>query len=232
MGRGFGSREPMVLGGRRDLHAWFTVPLVKRLKDVDPDVLSWFSLPFALGAGVLFYFSSPGHETRNGLLLFAGFSVAVNALLDILDGAVARTHGKTSPRGDYLDHVLDRWADTFMVGGIALSPWVAPQLGLFALTAVLLASYMGTQAQAVQMGRNYTGVLGRAERMLLLMGTPVAEDLRLRLGWTFDVLGIQSLLELLMLWFAAGGAITVVQRFVDGLKWFRKRERSPAGKGR
>jgi phosphatidylglycerophosphate synthase len=216
----------MVLGGRRDLHAWFTVPLVHRLKNVDPDVLSWFSLPFAIGAGVLFYFSSPENELRNGLLLLAGASVGLNALLDILDGAVARTHGKSTPRGDYLDHVLDRWADTAMVGGLALSGWVGRELGIAALAGVLLASYMGTQAQAVQMGRNYTGVLGRAERMLLLICVPVAEDIRLRLGWTFDVLGFQSLLESLMLWFAAGGAITVVQRFVDGMRWFRQKEKS------
>ena len=40
-------------------------------------------------------------------------------------------------------------------------PW---QIGVFALTGVLMSSYLGTQAQAVGVGRYYGGILGRADR--------------------------------------------------------------------
>src|SRR5438046_10076189 len=41
-------------------------------------------------------------------------------------------------------------------------------VGTLALLGVLLTSYMGTQAQAVGQGRVYGGVLGRADRLVLL----------------------------------------------------------------
>ncbi len=41
---------------------------------------------------------------------------------------------------------------------------VSWQIGVFALTGVLMASYLGTQAQAVGVGRYYGGLLGRSDR--------------------------------------------------------------------
>jgi len=41
--------------------------------------------------------------------------------------------------------------------------------GVFALTGVLMSSYLGTQAQAVGVGRFYGGLLGRADRLVLIM---------------------------------------------------------------
>ena len=37
------------------------------------------------------------------------------------------------------------------------------------MTGVLMSSYLGTQAQAVGLKRNYGGILGRADRLVLLM---------------------------------------------------------------
>jgi archaetidylinositol phosphate synthase len=69
-----------------------------------------------------------------------------------MDGAVAREMKIQSRRGDFLDHAVDRYADIFIITGIfagGLVPW---QIGVFALTGVLMASYLGTQAQAVGVG--------------------------------------------------------------------------------
>jgi len=78
--------------------------------------------------------------------------------------------GKASLRGDFLDHVLDRYADVFMLAGIAFGPFSGDlTLGLLAILGVLLASYMGTQAQAVGVGRDYTGLMGRADRLVVLL---------------------------------------------------------------
>ncbi len=53
----------------------------------------------------------------------------------------------------------------------AYSQGLLPRLssGVFALTGVLMSSYLGTQAQAVGVGRVYGGILGRADRLLLLI---------------------------------------------------------------
>jgi archaetidylinositol phosphate synthase len=102
------------------------------------------------------------------LLLLAILFLFLNAILDALDGKVAKLTGRASPRGDFLDHVLDRYADVIMIGGIALGAYGDLLVGLFAILGVLLASYMGTQAQAVGLGRDYGGLMGRADRLVIL----------------------------------------------------------------
>ena len=138
------------------------LPIAQRLRSVDPNHLSWLAFVAAVGAGVGFYLATPPFLALAILLVF------LNALLDALDGKVAKLTGRASARGDFLDHVLDRYADLFMIGGIAFGRYGNLVFGLFAIVGVLLASYMGTQAQAVGLGRAYGGVLGRADRLVIL----------------------------------------------------------------
>ncbi|MDD1655857.1 MAG: CDP-alcohol phosphatidyltransferase family protein, partial [Methanomicrobiales archaeon] len=125
-----------------------------------PDSCSALAFVASVAAGIAFAFS----QVAWGVIL-----VALNALLDAVDGALAREMKLAGLRGDFLDHVLDRYADIFIITGIfagGLAPW---QIGIFGLTGVLMSSYMGTQAQAVGIGRYYGGTLGRADRLLLIM---------------------------------------------------------------
>ncbi len=61
-------------------------------------------------------------EYRNELFFFwAGAIVfVVGSILDILDGALARAGGKTTPFGAFLDSTTDRVGEAFMLGAIAL----------------------------------------------------------------------------------------------------------------
>lgn len=93
--------------------------------------------------------------------------VGLNGALDLLDGALARRLGTASPAGDFLDHVLDRYADIVLVIGLALGV-DRPVLGLVAVSGVFMTSYLGTQAQAVGLDRVYGGLLGRADRLVLI----------------------------------------------------------------
>ncbi|MBN2599312.1 MAG: CDP-alcohol phosphatidyltransferase family protein, partial [Candidatus Thermoplasmatota archaeon] len=140
-------------------------------------------------------------------------------LFDAIDGKVAKLTNTASARGDYLDHVLDRYADVFMVGALALSIWCRPAVGLLAIIGVLLTSYMGTQAQAIGHKRQYAGLLGRADRLVLLIVFPIIQHVVLRFGYQFpwDV----TVIELVLVYFAVVGNITAVQRFFVTLRWFR-----------
>jgi archaetidylinositol phosphate synthase len=122
--------------------------------------------------------------------------------------------GKASKKGDFIDHVFDRYADVFLVGAVAVSAWCNIYLGLLALVGVMLTSYMGTQAQAVGVGRHYGGVLGRADRMVLLMIAPALQYALLATGNSAISLGPfhLTILEMMMLWFAVVGNLTAVQR--------------------
>lgn len=212
----------MVLDNYRTTLNWWLVPLAKGLRTVHPDVFTWLSLVMALAAGAFFLLSTAS-ATGLGLLMVAFVCVGLNSILDLLDGQVAKMTGRTSARGDYLDHSIDRFSDTAILAGIGLSPWCRTSIGLAAVGATLLASYMGTQAQAVGLKRHYGGLLGRADRMVLLLAAPLAQAAYS--AWKgaagFTLAGhATTILELTMAYFAVMGLVTVVQRFVSGLRAF------------
>ena len=207
----------MVLDNYRTTLDWWLVPLAKGCRRIHPDVFTWTSLAVAVVGGVAFWKSGDG-PTGLRLLLVAWACVLVNSVLDLLDGKVAQLTGKATARGDYLDHAVDRFSDTLFLIGLAYSPWVRLDLGMLALVGTLLTSYMGTQAQAVGLKRDYKGLLGRADRMVLLLVVPLAQWL-----WTSGGHGVpvfRSLLEAMMAYFALMGLLTTLQRFVGGLRGF------------
>jgi len=195
--------------------------IAKRFSKVNPDVLTWLALLFAVLSGIFFYFSSVEMELLNYYLFFAALFVFLNGLFDAVDGKVAKIANKTSLRGDFLDHALDRYADVFMVGGLALSSWCRPSIGLLAVIGMLLTSYMGTQSQAIGHKRDYSGLLGRADRLVLLMIFPVVQHIALR--YSLQLPWNTTVLEWGLIYFAVVGNITAVQRFYSTLKWFRKK---------
>jgi len=186
-------------------------PIARRLAHVSPDALSWAALVSAAFAGTFFLF-------RGGWALgLAALFVFLNGLFDALDGKVAKMTGKASRRGDFLDHVLDRYADVLMLGGLAIGPYCPVWLGLLAVIGVLLTSYMGTQAQAVGAGRDYRGVLGRADRLVILVIAAI-----LQTGFDPNAirdLGIEPLRYAILGWamalFAVLGNVTAIQRAVS-----------------
>ena len=207
----------MVLDNYRTTLDWWLVPLAKAFRRVHPDVFTWASLAVAAVGGVAFWKSAPSTEGLR-LLLVGWACVLVNSVLDLLDGKVAQLTGKATPRGDFLDHAVDRFSDTLFLVGLAFSPWMRVEVGLLAVVGTLLTSYMGTQAQAVGLRRTYSGLLGRADRMVLLMAVPLAQW-----WWTtraYDLPWFQSLLEAMMAYFALMGTLTTVQRFIAGLRGF------------
>jgi len=185
-----------------------------------PNILTWISLVFAFVAGFLFYISNPATEATRCYLLYAALFVFLNGFFDAIDGKVAKLTNQTSLKGDFLDHALDRYADVFMVGGIALSPWCRSEIGLVAMVGMLLTSYMGTQAQAVGYRREYRGLLGRADRLVLLMIFPVLQHFFIPFQLPWDL----SIMELVLLYFAVVGNITAIQRFLSIMKWFKNQQ--------
>jgi archaetidylinositol phosphate synthase len=211
----------MVLDEHRDTVDPILTKIAGRLKNINPDTISWIALFCAILAGAFFYISTPETELLNYYLFIAVLFVFLNGLFDALDGKIAKLTNKASLRGDFLDHALDRFADVFIVGGLALSPWIRPSIGLIAMIGVLLTSYMGTQAQAVGYKRVYAGLLGRADRLALLMIIPILQHIALR--FTFILPYELSLLEAMMLYFAIIGNITAIQRFYSTLQWFKQK---------
>ena len=155
----------------RDFGTKILNPLARRMP-IGPMGISFLSLLTAIGAGYSFYMADL--ENTNWLLIGA-LMVFLTAVLDALDGMVARIREISSRRGDLVDHTLDRVADIIIMGGIALGPLVEITIGFAAIIGILMLSYMGTQAQAVGAGREYAGLLGRADRLVVLVMVPIIQ---------------------------------------------------------
>ena len=163
----------MVLDGQRARADFALAPVAKKLIGVNPNLISWIGLIIALLCGVLFYLS--GFEGKEYLLIVGAVSVIVSGYFDALDGKVAKLSGKASRKGDYLDHVFDRYADIFIIGGIAISEWCNPYWSIACFIGVLMTSYMGTQAQAIGAPRLYAGILGRTDRLIFCTVFPIIQ---------------------------------------------------------
>ena len=194
----------MTLDGLRPLADRVIRPFISGSKRVGltPDSVSLLALLAAIAAAGSFYLAG---ETQLAYLLGA-LLVFCNGMLDLLDGALARELDTSSSAGDLLDHVLDRYADIAVVAGLAAGI-EAFALGFAAVTGVLMTSYLGTQAEAVGLDRVYGGLLGRADRLVLvgLVATVAAFG-----DWTLQGL---SLVGWLLVVFAVVGHLTALQRF-------------------
>jgi archaetidylinositol phosphate synthase len=168
---------------------------------LSPDQVSVIAFAAAVAAAGAFAVGDP-------VFYFAGaVAVLLNGWLDIVDGALARHLEVSSDGGDLLDHVLDRYADIAVIAGFTVGI-EAYALGFLAVTGVLMTSYMGTQIQAVGIGREYGGLLGRADRLALmgLVGIVAAV-------YPAPIVAGLNVVGLLLALFAAVGHLTAVQRF-------------------
>ena len=113
-------------------------------------------------------------EGRNELLYYwlAALVFVVGSLLDILDGALARAGGKTTPFGAFLDSTTDRISEGFMLTAIAyvLATHHHPVFVAVAMAAVagsFLVSYTRAKAEALGL-RGDVGIGSRAERVVVI----------------------------------------------------------------
>jgi CDP-diacylglycerol--glycerol-3-phosphate 3-phosphatidyltransferase len=136
---------------------------------VTPNALTTAGVSLCLAASVVVFF-----EYRNEWLFYwlGAVLFVVGSILDILDGALARAGGKTTPFGAFLDSTLDRVGEGVMLGAIALvfhrhDHPVALALAFAAVAGSFLVSY--TRAKAEGLGlRGDVGIGSRAERVVVI----------------------------------------------------------------
>ena len=172
--------------------------LVKR--GVHPNTITIVGTLCTVIGGVIY---GTGH-IRTG-----GFFLGITALFDVLDGTVARRSNKSSMFGAFLDSTLDRLADGFVLGGLAVFYATSPVHGsvplmitaLLGLVGAFLTSY--TRARAESLGLDAkVGLLQRPERVVLLSAPQALFGLVLD-GWV---------LAIIVVILAATAWITVIQR--------------------
>ena len=136
---------------------------------VTPNALTAAGVTLCLAASVVVFF-----ENRNPWLFYWTGAVlfVIGSILDILDGALARAGGKTTPFGAFLDSTTDRVGEGAMLGAIALIFHRHDQTAAIALTFAaavgsLLVSYTRARAEALGL-RGDVGLGSRAERVVVI----------------------------------------------------------------
>jgi CDP-diacylglycerol--glycerol-3-phosphate 3-phosphatidyltransferase len=136
---------------------------------VTPNALTTAGVSLCLAAAVLVYF-----EDHSKLLFYwlGAFVFVVGSTLDILDGALARAGGKTTPFGSFLDSTTDRVGEGAMLGAIALifarqGNEVALGATIAAIAGSFLVSYTRAKAEALGL-RGDVGLGSRAERVIVI----------------------------------------------------------------
>lgn len=198
----------MTLDQYRDLADRLLGPFVAAADRIGltPDRVSLIAFGFAVAAGAAFALAAPVWYALGGAFVLA------NGWLDLVDGALARAQGVDSDGGDLLDHVLDRYADIAMLVGLAAGT-DAYALGLAAVTGVLMTSYLGTQIQAVGLGREYGGLVGRADRLAVIGIGGAAAAVTLAVpAVPVRLLGL-GVVGWLLVFFSVVGHLTALQRF-------------------
>src|SRR4051794_39729098 len=136
---------------------------------ITPNALTTAGVSLCLAASVVVFF-----ESRNTWLFYwlGAILFVVGSILDILDGALARAGGKTTPFGAFLDSTTDRVGEGAMLGAIALifhrhDHPVALALAFAAVAGSFLVPYTRAKAEALGL-RGDVGIGSRAERVVVI----------------------------------------------------------------
>ena len=136
---------------------------------VTPNALTATGVTLCTAAAAIVLF-----ENRNEILYYwlAAFVFVVGSILDILDGALARTSGKGTPFGAFLDSTTDRVGEGLMLGAIGLvfarhHEMVAVGLTFAGVIGSFLVSYTRARAEALGL-KGDVGIGSRAERVVVI----------------------------------------------------------------
>ena len=164
---------------------------------ITPNALTATGVTLCAAAAVLVLF-----EGRNELLFYwlAAVVFVVGSVLDILDGALARVGGKSTPFGAFLDSTTDRVGEGAMLAAIGLvfaraGNDTAVVFTVIAVAGSFLVPYVRAKAEALGL-RGDVGLGSRAERVVVLTAGLVLAPWG-ALQWLIYLLAATSLITVL-----------------------------------
>jgi archaetidylinositol phosphate synthase len=169
-----------------------------------PDTLTVMGVIASVAAGAAF-------ATQNVRL--GGVVLVVAGFFDLIDGVVARSQGRSSSAGGFLDSSMDRLGDLLVFCGIAVGMARQADVGgvllvSWGLTGAVMTSYVRARAER-HLARFTVGFMERAERLSVLA-----------LSAMVGYLGVG-------LWIVAiGGTVTAIQRIVVARRFLQELDRT------
>lgn len=156
-----GSRRPIANVFRRTAHAAVRVAV---RAGIHPDVFSYASIVAAAIAAWLFWQS----RTHPRYIVLAVAFAMLRLWLNMFDGMVALAAGKASKRGEIVNDLPDRVSDVLIFAGVAHSGWCNAFYAYWVAIAAVITAYVGLFGQAVGVRREFSGVMAKPWRIVLL----------------------------------------------------------------
>ncbi len=124
-------------------------------------------------------------------LRLGGLLILLGSIFDALDGVVARTNGRATRFGAFLDSLLDRYSDAFIF--LSLAWYLANRgdhtgaiLSIGTMVGAFLVSYARARAEGLGIN-SHVGLMERPERIILIIFATLT-------GWLKPVLWIMFVL--------------------------------------
>ncbi|MBV9484837.1 MAG: CDP-alcohol phosphatidyltransferase family protein [Frankiaceae bacterium] len=145
-------------------------------------------------------------------LLVGAIVCGLFAMIDLLDGPLARLKDEVSLFGAFLDPTLDRVADAAIFGGLAIrsiSSNSQPSTAVLALACMASSSVISfAKARAEALGlKSQEGLAGRGERLILVLAAAGT-----------DGMGVPHALFIGLTLLTAANFVTIVQRIAATCK--------------
>jgi CDP-diacylglycerol--glycerol-3-phosphate 3-phosphatidyltransferase len=132
---------------------------------VSPNHITVIGMLLSLAAGVLF---------AGGAIFAGGMVLWASALMDPIDGTVARLSGRVTRFGALFDSTLDRYSEFFIFFGFLVyfnSGWMFIAV-MLALMGSIMVSYIKARAEGLGQ-KEFRGLMQRPERIILLIAGTV-----------------------------------------------------------
>ena len=143
-----------------------------------PNIVTVIGFLLAILAAVAYAVTTPAQPIW---LIVAVILLMASGFCDTLDGVLARTYQQASPFGGFLDSLLDRYADAFVLAGVIISgastvvsPAFSLAAGLTALASSFMVSYSRARAEAAGIKMESIGIAERPERIIILVAASLA----------------------------------------------------------
>jgi archaetidylinositol phosphate synthase len=131
---------------------------------LSPNAMTLIGFLLSLVAASLYWGGLSGGEWISVILV-----LVIASFFDAVDGAMARKYSEVSRFGGVLDSVLDRIAEIGLYIGLIAGSLVEPWIGIWALCASLMVSYVRARVSVEGVTLKGVGIAERPERLLILI---------------------------------------------------------------
>jgi CDP-diacylglycerol--glycerol-3-phosphate 3-phosphatidyltransferase len=126
-----------------------------------------------LAAVLLIYGAEKTDRLDHTIVGWAGLTILIGGLMDMIDGRLARVHKMASPYGAIFDSVFDRYSEMIMFLGIcyylvAQDYFYSSLFGFLSMVGSIMVSYTRARAEGLGLVMKDVGLMQRPERIITI----------------------------------------------------------------